>query len=68
MGIICRPPDKSDFVNHINNVWSETGVLDKQERCLLGDLNVNLIRDEKDFFSNKSYRSNSQNVPSLTKG
>ena len=68
LGIIYRPPDKSDFVNHINNVFTETGVLDKQERYLLGDLNINLILDEKDFFSNKSYRSNSQNVPSLTKG
>ena len=31
LGILYRPPDKSDFVKHINNVFAETGVLDKQE-------------------------------------
>ena len=47
LGILYRPPDKSDFVKHINNVFTETGVLDKQECYLLGDLNINLILDEK---------------------
>ena len=68
LGILYRPPDKSDFVKHINNVFTETGVLDKQECYLLGDLNINLILDEKEIFSNKSYISNSQNLPPLTKG
>ena len=27
LGILCRPPDKSDFVKHINSVFTETGVL-----------------------------------------
>ena len=30
-GILCRPFNKSDFVKHINNVFTETWVLDKQE-------------------------------------
>ena len=68
LGILCRPPDKSDFVKYINNVFTETGVLDKQERYPLGDLNINLILDEKEIFSNKSYRSDGQNLPPLTKG
>ena len=42
--------------------------MDKQECYLLGDLNINLILDEKEIFSNKSYISNSQNLPPLTKG
>ena len=67
LGILYRPPDKSDFVKHINNVFTETGVLDKQECYLLGDLNINLILDEKEIFSNKSYISNSQNLSPLTK-
>ena len=25
---IDRPPDKSDFIKHINNVFTETGILD----------------------------------------
>ena len=27
LGILCIPPDKSDFVKHINSVFTETGVL-----------------------------------------
>ena len=68
LGILYKPPDKSDFVKHINNVFTETGVLDKQECYLLGELNINLIRDEKEIFSSKSCKSNSQNLPPLTKG
>ena len=64
---LYKPPDKSEFVKYINNVFTETGVLDKQECYLLGDLNINLILDEKEIFSNKSYISNSQNLPPLTK-
>ena len=30
LGILHRPPDKSDFVKSINNVSTETGVLDRQ--------------------------------------
>ena len=47
LGILYRPPDKSDFVKHINNVFTETGVLDKQVCYVLGDLNISLILDEK---------------------
>ena len=61
LGILYRSPDKSD-------VFSETGVLDKQECYLPGDLNINLILDEKEIFSNKGYISNSQNLPPITKG
>ena len=62
LGILYRPLDKSDFVKHINNVFTETGVLHKQEFYLIGDLNINLI------LTNKSYISNSQKVSPLTKG
>ena len=36
LGILYRPPDKSDFVKHIH-VFIEIGVLDKQECYLLAD-------------------------------
>ena len=26
LDILCRPPDRSDFVKHFNNVFTETGV------------------------------------------
>ena len=66
LGILYRPPDKSDFVKHINNVFTGTGFLGKQECYLLRDLNINLILEKKEIFSNKSYRSNSQNLPPQT--
>ena len=68
MGIFYRPLDKLDFVKHVNNVFTETGILDKQECYLLRDLNINLLLDKREIFSNKSYKKNGQNLPSLTKG
>ena len=58
LGILCRSPDESDFVKHINNVFTETGVLEKQEL----ELNANLLLDEIEIFSNKSYRTNGQHL------
>ena len=46
LGILYRPPDKSDFIKKVN-VFTETGVLDKQECYILGHLNINLLPDEK---------------------
>ena len=45
--ILCKPPDKSDFVKRFNNAFKETEVLDKQECYLLRDPNINLLLDEK---------------------
>ena len=44
-----RPPDKSDSVKHINNVFTETAISDKPsvECGLLGDINIHLLFDEK---------------------
>ena len=67
LGISYRPSSKSDFVKHINNIFTETGILDKQSCYLLGDIKINLLFDEEEIFSNKSYRTNGQNLPSLTK-
>ena len=52
---------------NINNVFTETGVLDKRECYLLGDLNINLLHDEKEIFSKKSYRTNGIDLPPSTK-
>ena len=43
LSILYRPPDKSNFVKYINNLFTETAVLDKQECYLLGDLNIHLV-------------------------
>ena len=34
----------------------------------ISDLNINLLPDEKEIFTSKSYRTNGQNLPPLTKG
>ena len=72
MVILYRSRDKLDFVQHINNVFTETGGLDKQECYLLRDLNFNLLLDKIEIFSNKSYCqsywTDCQNLLPLTKG
>ena len=59
--------DKSDFVKHIINVFTETRVLGKQECYLLGVLNLNLLLNEKEIFTSKCYRTNGKNLPPQTK-
>ena len=64
LGILYRPPNKSDFIKHINNVFTETGVLDKQEYYLPRRLNYQSNPGRERNFQQKL--SNSQNLP-LTK-
>ena len=45
LGILYRPPHQSNFLKQINNIFTETGVLDKQECYLQGDLDINLLFD-----------------------
>ena len=47
LDIFYRPPSKSDFAKHINNVFTETGVLDIQECFLTGNLIINLFFEER---------------------
>ena len=53
-GILYRSTDKSHFVKHINDIFTGTGILNKQVCYLKGDLNIILLLDEKEFFSNKT--------------
>ena len=55
LGILYRPPNKSDFVKHTNNVFTETGVLDKKECYLLGDLNQSNPGQERNFHQQMLY-------------
>ena len=68
MSILYRPPDKTDFDKHFNNVFTETRVLDKQKCYLLGDLNITVLLDEKEIFSNKSYSENGLKPVASNKG
>ena len=53
---------------NISNDFTETEVLDKQECYFLGDLNINLLLDEKKIFSKKSYSTNGQKLAASNKG
>ena len=46
--VSCKDyPINQVLLNTFNNVFTETEVLDKQEYYFLGDLNINLLLNEK---------------------
>ena len=53
-GILYRPPDKYDFVSHLERKFSDTNVYESQECYLLGDINLNLRPNDKEIFRHKS--------------
>ena len=47
IGILYRPPDQSKFLDKLSTAMSETDNFDDQEVCIVGDLNINLINNQK---------------------
>ena len=47
IGILYRPPDQSKFLDKLPTAISETDNFDDQEVYILGDLNINLINNQK---------------------
>ena len=47
IGILYRPPDQSKFLDKLSMAISETDNFDAQEVYILGDLNINLINNQK---------------------
>ena len=47
IGILYRPPDQSKFLDKFSTAISETTNFDDQEVYILGDLNINLINNQK---------------------
>ena len=47
IGILYRPPDQSKFLDKLSTAISETKNFDDQEVYILGDLNINLINNQK---------------------
>ena len=45
--ILYRPPDQSKFLDKLSTAISETENFDDQEVYILGDLNINLINNQK---------------------
>ena len=60
VGIFYRPPDQYDFLEVLTNNLESIGYLNK-EIILLGDFNINLLKNGKYIFENESNQSdNSQ--------
>ena len=47
IGILYRPPDQSGFLDKLSTAISRTTCFDNQEVYILGDLNINLINNQK---------------------
>ena len=47
IGILYWPPDQSKFLDKLSTARSETDNFDAQEVYILGDLNINLINNQK---------------------
>ena len=47
IGILYRPPDQSKLLDKLSTAISETENFDDQEVYILGDLNINLINNQK---------------------
>ena len=66
IGILYKPPDKCDFVNCLEQTFSETNVFESQECYLLGDININLQPNGKEIFRDKSANAINKDIPHLT--
>ena len=47
LGVLYRTPDKSDFIEHLNNSLKESNTCNTRECFLIGDFNVNLMSGNK---------------------
>ena len=47
IGILYRPPDQSGFLDKLSTAISKTSCFDNQDVYILGDLNINLINNQK---------------------
>ena len=65
IGILYRPPDKYDFVNHLERKFSDTNVYESQECYLLGDIKINLRPNDKEIFRHKSADTINKEKPKL---
>ena len=67
IGVLCRPPDKYDFVNCLERTFSDTNVFESQECYLLGDIDINLQPKDKKIFRHKSANTINKEIPHLTR-
>ena len=66
VGVLYRPPDKPDFIEHLNNSLTESNISDTQECYLVGDFNVNLLSGNK-MPLKKQYSDSYSQAPPIVK-
>ena len=66
VGVLYRPPDKSDFIEYLNNSLKESNIYDTQECYLVGDFNVNLLSGNK-MILEKQYSDSYIQAPPIVK-
>ena len=47
VGVLYRPPDEPDFIEHRKNYLKESNISNTQECYLIGDFNVDLLSGNK---------------------
>ena len=65
--VLYRPPDKYDFVNCLEDTFSNTNVFESQECYLLGDININLQPKDKEIFRHRPANTINIEIPHLTR-
>ena len=63
VGVLYRPPDEADFIEHLNKSLKESNISNIQECYLIGDFNVNLLSGNKMLLKKQYSDSYSQAPP-----
>ena len=58
--MLYRPPEKPDFIEHLNNSVKESNISHIQECYLIGNFNVNLLSENKMLMEEQYSASYSQ--------
>ena len=62
VGVLHRPPEKPDFIEHLNNSLKESNISNNQECYLIGDFNANLLSGNK-MILEKQYSDSYSQAP-----
>ena len=66
VGVLYWPPDKLDFLEHLNNSLKEYNICNTQEYYLIGDFNVSLLSGNK-ILLKKQYSDSYSQAPAIVK-
>ena len=64
--MLYRPPDRPDFIEHLNNSLKESNISNSHECYLICDFNVNLLSGNK-MLVKKQYSDSYSQAPPIVK-